>query len=990
MPALHLLRPGYRASRILLLACSYAVVGHLCLSHPFAGTHISLIWAPAGLALAGLLRWGQWLWPGVWLGALLINYLAGLPLWIAAGIASGNTLVPWLIVRLLRHYGIHSSLDRRQDLLAFLFIGVVLGASLSALNGASQIWLAGKLPPGLWLSGWLYWWLGDAIGTLIVGTPLLTFSWRRLIPSLRGWRLPETVTVLSLLLLLAVLLFLSDSREAILLTASPLLFIPFLLLSWIAIRAGVGLASLAALAVSVIAALGTLEGQGGFSLGNPHQNLLMLWSYMATMSVITMLITVLLNELTASRQHLELAINGANQGTWDWDLQQDRLEVHLPWRHAGNERLASGDLHRLVHPDDKPLLDEALTRHLAGESASFHCELRLRCRSRQWRWVMARGSLTGRDDRLKPLRMVGMVADISARKRDEERLRLSASVFAHAREAIMITDERFRILDTNDAFTELTGYARGEVLGRVPGSLRPGTEAAYEPVWRQLRNKGYWRGEINGCRKDGTNYTEHLTVSAVLSPAGTPGHYVAMSSDVTLLKQQQQALEYQAHYDSLTGLPNRTLLSRRMTSAMAATRRRQLAICYLDLDGFKPINDQFGHDGGDKLLVMVAERLGQHLGPDDTLARLGGDEFILLLDHIGQRSWQASVDRVLQLLNQPYPLEERQVRLSASIGVVIYPEDGEDVDGLIRRADQAMYRAKQAGRNRCCRFDDEHDSHARARQQMQAEMEQALAERRLLLYFQPKIDMRSGALIGAEALLRWQHADGRLLTPPHFLPQIEATPLDLQLGNWVLAQAVAQLRDWQRRGHGLSLSVNISPHQLQDPGFIPVLERLLAEGEAIAAGRLELEILETAAIKNIKQVTDIIHHCHRLGLRIALDDFGTGYSSLTYLKRLPADVLKIDKSFVIDMLDNPEDKAIVQGIIGLARAFQREVVAEGVESAGHRAMLLGLDCHLGQGFGIARPMPAAEFERWQQQYRPRPCRPEPIRCQPPALSPSLG
>ena len=972
------LTTGQAAVQNLLLASSYAGLGFLCLSHPFAGTHISLIWAPAGLAFAALLRWGPRLCPGLWLGAFAVNFLADLSAPMAVGIACGNTFFPWLGSRLLHRCGMHCRLDRRQDLLAFLAIAVVATSSLTALNGAGQLWLAGKLPAERWLNGWLYWWLGDAIGTLIVAVPLLTFSWRRDLPVLKGWRLLETGVLLSLLLALAFLLFFSERRIALPLTASPLLFLPFLLLSWIAIRAGLGPASLAALLVSIIAAIGTLDGLGGFSLGNPHQNLLMLWSYMATLSVITMVITVLLNELTTSRQHLELAVSGADQGTWEWDLLQDRLQLRLPWQER-RRILSLGQLYQLVHPDDRRRLTSALEQHLDAGQPTFYCEFRLRRPLRQWRWIMAKGSLFNRDNRQRPTRMAGMLADITPRKQDEERLRLSASVFAHARESIMITDADFRILDTNDAFTRLTGYPRREVLGRHPDSLQPGAESLYTALWPQLKRNGYWRGEIDNRRRDGSRYTEQVTVSAVLSAAGTASHYVAISSDVTQLREQQQALEHLAHYDSLTGLPNRTRLRLLMDQAMADVRRRHrwLAICYLDLDGFKPINDRFGHAAGDRLLVMVAERLKQQLSGRDSLARLGGDEFILLLELDECRGWQPAIERVLQLLCDPFPLAEQRAQLSASIGVVLYPEDGEDADGLIRQADQAMYRAKQAGRNRYCRFDGELERQGRLRRQRQQEVAQSLAEGRFLLHYQPKIELHSGHVIGAEALLRWRQPDGRLLTPPQFLPQIENTPLDIQLGNWVLAEAVGQLRRWQRQGADFRLSVNISPCQLQDPDFVPYLERLLEGDSGTVAARLELEILETAAISNLEQITAIIHRCHRLGLRIALDDFGTGYSSLTYLKQLPADVLKIDKSFVIDMLDNPEDRAIVQAIIGLARAFEREVVAEGVESVAHGDMLLALGCGRGQGFGIARPMAAAAFEHWLRQYRPRPYRWQP-------------
>jgi diguanylate cyclase (GGDEF)-like protein len=495
-------------------------------------------------------------------------------------------------------------------------------------------------------------------------------------------------------------------------------------------------------------------------------------------------------------------------------------------------------------------------------------------------------------------------------------------------------------------------------------------------MWRDLVRDGHWYGEIWNRRKNGEIIAMMQTISAVRDAQGNTRQYVALFSDVTPLKEHEKQLEHIAHYDALTNLPNRVLLADRLHQAMAQAQRRgtPLATAYLDLDGFKTINDTFGHDAGDQLLMAVATRMKDVLREGDTLARLGGDEFVaVLLDLPDIQSSVPMLARLLDAAAHPVRIDKRDARVSASIGVAFYPQTEEvDADQLLRQADQAMYRAKLAGKNRYHIFDAEEDRSVRGHHEDLERIRGALNDNELLLHYQPKVNMRTGAIIGAEALVRWHHPQKGLLPPSVFLPVIENHPLASELGEWVIDSALAQVARWRRAGLDIPVSVNVGAHQLQQPEFVERLRGLLAAHPEIAPRHLELEVLETSALEDLAHACRVMEACAATGVAFALDDFGTGYSSLTYLKRLPVAQLKIDQSFVRDMLEDPDDMAILKGVLGLAVAFRRQVVAEGVETVAHGTKLLQLGCELAQGYGIARPMPAGDFVGWSASWRPDP------------------
>lgn len=567
------------------------------------------------------------------------------------------------------------------------------------------------------------------------------------------------------------------------------------------------------------------------------------------------------------------------------------------------------------------------------------------------------------------------IKNLLEREQLRRELRLAASVFAHTHDSVIITDPQNRIIDVNAAFSRITGYSREEVLGKDPNILKSGRQSSefYQNLWDSLLTQGYWNGEIWNRNKKGEIYAALTAISVVRDERGEIHHFIGLAADITPLKNHEYDLERIAHYDSLTGIPNRLLLSDRLAQAITHTQRaaNHMAIGYLDLDGFKPVNDQFGHDVGDLLLIEVARRIKDCLRAGDTVARIGGDEFVLLLLDFNQSDECMTVlSRMLHQVAHPICIDEHIISVSASLGFTIYPDDHADADTLMRHADQAMYVAKQRGKNRCHLFDQEQDRLAISRNETLAQIEAAMQHDEFVLFFQPKVNMRQGKVLGAEALIRWQHPVHGLLPPSAFLPDIEGTELVIALDRWVLERALQHLEHWHGIGLDLSISINIAPRHLLHQDFVNTLEEHFKRHPTLPRHCLELEILESAALEDINCVIAVMKECQKLGILFALDDFGTGYSSLTYLKALPAETLKVDQSFIRDILHDPEDLAIVSGIINLANVFHRKVIAEGVETHEHGSLLLTLGCEQAQGYGIARPMPASELADWIEQWSP--------------------
>lgn len=562
------------------------------------------------------------------------------------------------------------------------------------------------------------------------------------------------------------------------------------------------------------------------------------------------------------------------------------------------------------------------------------------------------------------------------RKDAEDKLNLSARVFNEVHEGIFITYPDGSILDVNPTFCEITGYERDEVIGQNPRLFSSGKHSPefYSDMWDSVVENGHWQGELWNRRKNGEIYAEMLSISSIQDKNNVTSHYVCFFSDITASKEQQQKLELMAHYDVLTKLPNRVLFADRFKQAIAHSKRNQslLAICFMDLDNFKPVNDNFGHTVGDQLLIEVAKRILVNVREEDTVSRQGGDEFAMLLGDLESYSeCELMLQRIHHSLEQPYYIDGHPHQISASTGISLFPYDEGDVDTLLRHADQAMYQAKLAGRNGYHLFNPEQDYETIKRQDRFHEFEQAMAENEFCLYYQPKVNMKTGKVYGAEALIRWQHPERGLLLPGEFLHQIEESDLEIELGDWVISEALKQIDIWKMHGYVLEVSVNISCFHLQSPSFFSRLDEALEVHPNVDSEHFQLEILESSALGELHVISSIVKTCRdALGISIALDDFGTGYSSLAHLRNLSAGTIKIDQSFVRDMLDDPSDYAIIDSVVGLADSFNRNVVAEGVETTDHGLMLLVMGCELAQGYGIARPMPARDVLTWLENYKP--------------------
>ena len=692
--------------------------------------------------------------------------------------------------------------------------------------------------------------------------------------------------------------------------------------------------------------------------------------------------------LKESKNLLQLLIEQAPLSLAMFDCEMRYLaasRVHRE-RFDLNEREFIGHSYYEMIPSLPQHWREAHRRCLAGEKVRKENDyVELPDGTKRWLqwelhpWYTGGGAVGG---------VIAFSLDITERKKAEEHQRLAACVFTHAHEGIMITDAQGNILDANDMFTEITGYTREEVLGRNPRLLKSGRQKKkfYAEMWGALAGQGSWSGVIWNRDKNGRIFAEILTISAVPDEHGEVQQYVALFADITKVKEQEQQLEKIAHYDTITGLPNRMLMIDRLKMAIAqlsplkpeiAQSRRggkMMAVVYLDLDWFKEINDRHGHDVGDQLLNAVARRLRSAMRKGDTLARVGGDEFVgVMLELENRDTCVTMLDRLIEAAAQPIQIGDLSLHISASLGATLYPQAQEvAADQLIRQADQAMYQAKLAGKNQYYIFDAEQDRDVRGRLASTDRIRHALGANEFVLYYQPQVNMREGKVLGVETLLRWQHPDRGLLLPGVFLPQIKDDSLIVEIDNWVIDNALAQMKSWHSTGLYVPVSVNVAAQQLRQPNFVERLGAMLAAHPGIHPSFLTLEIVETCALENIENTSQILEDCRKLGVSFALDDFGTGYSSLSYLRRVPAEVLKIDLSFVRDVLTDPDDITIIEGIISLASAFRRKVVAEGVETVEHGLMLLRMGCELAQGSAIAHPMPAQDIPDWIAGWSPNP------------------
>ncbi|MFZ2540483.1 MAG: PAS domain S-box protein [Gallionella sp.] len=626
----------------------------------------------------------------------------------------------------------------------------------------------------------------------------------------------------------------------------------------------------------------------------------------------------------------------------------------------------------ITHPDDLDLDLSHMRKLLAGETSTYSMEKRYFHKNGEIVWINLTVALVRHADG-NPDYFISVIENITARKRAETQLNLAAKVFEQSGEAFLVTDADRNIVMVNHAFTDITGYSEAEVLGQNPRILSSGHQDQdfYRAMWDAINTQGHWQGELLDRRKDGSLYPKWLSISWVLDQQGKVTHYVGIFSDITQHKQDKEHIQRLAHFDLLTGLPNRVLLNDRVSHSLSMAQRShtQLAVLFLDLDHFKNINDSLGHRIGDMLLVQVAQRLNSAIREEDTASRMGGDEFILVLQSTDTDGVAHVAEKLLWSIAQPYQVEQHDLVITPSIGIAMFPADGENFDTLYQCADVAMYRAKHDGRNNFRFFTPAMQANSTRRLQLENALRHALELNQLCLHYQPQMSLASGRIIGAEALLRWTHPDFGMVSPAEFIPIAEDSGLILPIGEWVLRTAARQMKSWTDSGLApMIIAVNLSAVQFRHPN-LPELVTLILDEVKLPPQYLELELTEGVAMDDPLGAIAVMDNLHARGIRMSIDDFGTGYSSLSYLKRFKVYKLKIDQSFVRDITDDPEDKAIVSAIISLAGSLGLQTIAEGVETEGQLAFLREQECNEMQGYYFSRPLPAEQFEAFVRGKR---------------------
>ncbi|GAB60135.1 putative bifunctional diguanylate cyclase/phosphodiesterase [Rheinheimera nanhaiensis] len=676
-------------------------------------------------------------------------------------------------------------------------------------------------------------------------------------------------------------------------------------------------------------------------------------------------------KLEHSEERLRLSLWGSGDELWDWNIESGELYRSCSWLHPVVLQPKTADVppnKTQIHPQDIERVSQLLQDHLSGKTAHFEATYRIKTSDNNWTWVLDRGKAVSFSATGKPSRMTGTLKNIHQLKQTEEQLQLFAKCLQTISDAVVICDTQFTILEVNPAFSRITGKSREQCLQqRFELTLYP--SRFMHDIRQTLAQQGSWHDEIKEQRLNGEIYQAELTFDQIKDEQGQVTQYVAVFSDITERKLREAELSRLANSDTLTGLPNRAVFMQRLGQLVKAGTEHALLV--FDLDNFKKINDSLGHELGDNLLCKLAQRLSSYAQYASRLYRLGGDEFALLLDNTNDVLHITSVAKeLLNLINQPILVEQQELAITSSVGIVLFPDDGVDPQALLRNADTAMYHAKSQGANRYLFFNDSMNKQAVKRLQLENLIRHGLKEDYFAVYYQPKMNIVSGQLAGVEALVRFITPKGGVISPASFIPVAEETGQIIEIGEVVLRKACQAVKGWIDQGlfHG-RVAVNLSSRQFSLPFLCEQIDEILQQTE-LPSYHLELEITEGTVMQSPPQAIDTMKKLRARGIHLAMDDFGTGYSSLAYLKQFPLNTLKIDKAFIDDM-KSARGRNMVDTIMTIAHNLSLSVVAEGVEQPEQLQQLSKLRCDVIQGYYYSKPLSAQELTQFLQQQKQR-------------------
>ncbi len=969
------------------LALLYALLAKIVLTYFSANGIVSIIWPSSGLALAALIIGGKRYAWGVMLGAFLANLWAGASPVVATFIAIGNTLealAGFLLLTRKTHFD--PWLQSQRSYLRLLFMAGGVSTLVAAFVGSTTLLFSNTFPKEAFVHNLLYWWMGDSLGIVVI-TPFI-LVWRR--PPLQWFkveRLPEVGLLFGLALLACQFIFMGWLHELVGTYAKAVLM--FLFISLAAVRFGKHGVSLIQLMTATFALFGAVHGVGFFAGDIAKSELTGFWIYINTLSIVGMLLGTYIIEHRRAQDATK-----KTEESLRFMLETSPIAVRIAADNGHQVIFANNRYARLINATSEQVIGKDPKDYYANpkdyenileqiDKGNFVTDklVKLSIPGEEVTWVKASYRPV---DFNGESAVLGWFYDVTDLRKAQDALKLSEQLaknslnelkyqkFALDNHAIVaVTDVQGKITYANRKFCEISGYSQEELIGQDHAILNSGyhPKGFFKEMYRTVSRGNVWHSEICNRAKDGHFYWVDTTIAPYIGENGKPESYISIRTDITQRVLAEQKSNFLALYDQLTNLPNRRLLMDRLNQALASSARsgKQGALLFIDLDNFKTLNDTLGHDLGDKLLTQVATRLTSCVREEDTVARFGGDEFVVMLEDLSEEPLESAsrtetiANKIMTVLNLPYSLGGHTYSISPSVGVTIFTDHEEGIEELLKQADIAMYQAKNAGRNTLRFFDPQMQIDVAARASLEQELQVAIESRQFRLFYQIQVN-RSGHPVGAEALIRWFHPTRGLIPPIQFIPLAEETGLINHIGKWVLEEACSQLKIWQLDAltQDLSLSVNVSGKQFRQTDFVDQVKAIVKNAK-INPNRLKLEPTESLLLENVDEIIAAMDELKTIGIQFSLDDFGTGYSSLQYLKKLPLHQLKIDQSFVRDIVFDSNDRAIVTTIISMAKNLELDVIAEGVETEQQRQILMENGCTHFQGYLFGKPVPLEEL-----------------------------